>query len=432
MSNQPNQGGGQGSGGQKSIKEKFAESIQEREKWEERVETSWTRASLSAMSQFVSPFNVFTNFGKAVFSLLMFTLLGSVIAPGVGGMIIAIYALLIEPAFIMALVATVTAPLLSPASYAVLRANPIVRPIYDFILLLTIGLPYALAWFWEGKILGVSAILLTEIPVSYIGWALVFFIITFFVAGFFMSHTMRYVGALAGAKVSGVSSIMSMVGQFSTAMSIWLGALVGYVVIEMMTDGSFPLIVTAIGALGGFMLGITSLTIFRRAVPSMRYVPITWNVVAMIIGISGLAGTLFYIYAIVALTIYLAMLYVVSRDSSWLWYMLVAVPASPAVAYYLGFITKVLLDYGGYWLGSAIVDFVMFAFGVIAILALIFLSGYIVWNGLKSGSLVITFITIIIAIAAFMLFFMILYEVFDAFVFASYISKAYQYLIAPA
>ena len=432
MANQSNQGGNQGGGEQKSLKERFAESIQEREKWEERVETSWTKASLSAMSQFISPFNVFTNFGKAVLSLLMFTLLGSVIAPGVGGEMIAIYALLIEPAFIMSLVATVTAPLLSPASYAVLRANPIVRPIYDFILLLTIGLPYALAWFWEGKVLGVSAILLSVIPVSYIGWALVFFLITFFVAGVFMSHTMRYVGALAGAKVSGVSSIMSMVGQFSTAMSIWLGALVGYIIIYFMTNGSFPLVVTAIGALGGFMLGITSITIFRRAVPSMRYVPVTWNVVAMIIGISGLAGTLFYIYAIIAVTIYLAMLYVVSRDSSWLWYMLVAVPASPAVAYYLGFITKVLLDYGGYWLGSAIVGFVMFAFAIIAILALTFLSGYIVWNGLKSGSLVVTFITIIIAIAVFVLGMMVLQDILNAFVFASYISKAYQYLIAPA
>jgi hypothetical protein len=362
----------------------------------------------------------------------MLTLLGSVIAPGVGGMIIAIYALLIEPAFVIALVATVTAPLLSPASYAVLRANPMVRPIYDFILLLTIGLPYALAWFWEGKILGVSAILLTVIPVSYIGWALVFFIITFFVAGFFMSHTMRYVGALAGQKISGVSGIMSMVGQFSTAMSIWLGALVGYVVIEMMTDGSFPLIATAIGALGGFLLGLTSITAFRRAVPSMRYVPVTWNVVAMIIGISGLAGTLFYIYAIVAVAIYLAMLYVVSRDASWLWYMLIAVPASPAVAYYLGYVTKLLLDYGGYWLGSAIVGFVMFAFGVIAMLALMFLSGYVVWEGLRSGSLVVTLITIIIAIAVFVLGMMVLQDILNAFVFASFISKAYQYLISPA
>jgi len=432
MSNQPNQGGNQGGGGQKSLRERFAESIQEREKWEERVEASWTKASLSAMSQFISPFNVFTNFGKAVFSLLMFTLLGSVIAPGVGGMMIAIYALLIEPAFIMALVATVTAPLLSPASYAVLRANPIIRPIYDFILLLTIGLPYALAWFWEGKVLGVSAILLTVIPVSYIGWALVFFIITFFVAGFFMSHTMRYVGALAGAKVSGVSSIMSMVGQFSMAMSIWLGALVGYIVIYLMTGTSFPLVVSAIGALGGFMLGIASLSIFRRAVPSMRYVPVTWNVVAMIIGISGLAGTLFYIYAIVALTIYLAMLYIVSRDPSWLWYMLVAVPASPAVAYYLGYVTKLLLDYGGYWLGIAIVGFVMFAFFIIAILALTFLSGYIVWNGLKSGSLVVTVITVIIAIAVFVLFMMAVMDILNAFVFAKWINDAYKYLIAPA
>jgi hypothetical protein len=432
MPNQPNQGGNQGGGGRKSVKGKFTESIQRSKEWWERVEASWTKASLSAMSQFVSPFNVFTNFGKAVFSLLMLTLLGSVIAPGVGGMIIAIYALLIEPAFVIALVATVTAPLLSTASYAVLRTNPIVRPIYDFILLLTIGLPYALAWFWEGKILGVSAILLSVIPVKYIGWALVFFIITFFVAGFFMSHTMRYVGALAGQKISGVSGIMSMVGQFSTAMSIWLGALVGYVVIRMMTDGSFPLIVTAIGALGGFMLGLTSITVFRRAVPSMRYVPVTWNVVAMIIGISGLAGTLFYIYAIVAVTIYLAMLYVVSRDASWLWYMLIAVPVSPAVAYYLGYITKLLLDYGGYWLGSAIVFFVMFAFGVIAILALMFLSGYVVWEGLKSGSLVVTFITVIIAIAVFVLGMMVVQDILDAFVFFAYISKAYQYLIAPA
>ena len=261
---------------------------------------------------------------------------------------------------------------------------------------------------------------------------MVFFIITFFVAGFFMSHTMRYVSAISGSKVSGVSSIMSMVSQFSTVMSIWLGALVGYVVILFLTGSEFLHVVSAIGALGGFMLGITSLSIFRRAVPSMKYVPITWNVVAMIIGISGLTGTQFYLYAIIALTIYLSMLYVVSRDSSWLWYMLVAVPASPAVAYYLGYVTKILLDYGGYWLGSAIAYYVMFALGVIAVLALIFLDGYLIWEGLRSGSLIITFITIIIAIAVFVLIMIAIVEILDAIVITSYLGEAYKYLISPA
>ncbi len=107
-------------------------------------------------------------------------------------------------------------------------------------------------------------------------------------------------------------------------------------------------------------------------------------------------------------------------------------PASPAVAYYLGFVTKLLLDYGGYWLGSAIVGFVMFAFGVIAILALMFLSGYVVWEGLKSGSLVVTFITIIIAIVVFVLGMMVVQDILDAFVFASFTGEAYKYLIAPA
>jgi hypothetical protein len=206
-------GGGKGGGGGSS-----GSSAERVKRIEESVQLSWAYASLSAMSQFVSPLSAFSNFGSVVFNLFMLTLMGSVIAPWVGGMIIAIYALLIEPTFIMALVATATAPLLSPASYAVLRANPIVRPIYDFILLLTIGLPYALMWFWEGKVVGISAILLTTVPIGDVGWALVFFLITFFVAGFFMSHTLRYIRSAT------VVREMSLVSEFSTAMSLWPGA----------------------------------------------------------------------------------------------------------------------------------------------------------------------------------------------------------------
>jgi hypothetical protein len=322
--------------------------------------------------------------------------------------------------------ATATAPLLSPASYAVLRANPIVRPIYDFILLLTIGLPYALMWFWEGKVVGVSAILLATVPIGDVGWALVFFLITFFVAGFFMSHTLRYIRSAT------VFREMSLVSEFSTAMSIWLGALVAYIAVAIMTGTNFPNVLKGIGALGGFILGITSLPIFRKAVPSLRYIPLSWNVVIMIIGLSGLAGTGFYVYAIVAVTIYLAMLYVVSRDVSWLWYMLVAVPASPAVAYYLGYVTKLLLDFDGYWIGQAIAYFVTFAFVIIGILALAVFDVYVIWNGLKTGSLVIIFITIILAIFIFVMGIGLLSAIVNAISFASYTSQAYKYLIAPA
>ena len=417
----------QQSGGGKSGGKGSSESSAERVKRiEESVQLSWAYASLSAMSKFVSPLSAFSNFGSVVFNLFMLTLMGSVIAPWVGGMIIAIYALLIEPTFIMALVATATAPLLSPASYAVLRANPIVRPIYDFILLLTIGLPYALMWFWEGKVVGISAILLTTVPIGDVGWALVFFLITFFVAGFFMSHTLRYIRSAT------VVREMSLVSEFSTAMSIWLGALVAYIAIAIMTGANFGNVLRGIGALGGFILGITSLPIFRKAVPSLRYIPLSWNVVIMIIGLSGLAGTGFYVYAIVAVTIYLAMLYVVSRDASWLWYMLVAVPASPAVAYYLGYVTKLLLAFDGYFIGQAIAYFVTFAFFIIGLLALGVFDVYIIWNGLKTGSLVITAITVILALFVFVLGVGMLGAIANAISFATFTGEAYKYLIAPA
>ena len=416
------QGGGGKSGG-KGSSESSAERVK---RIEESVQLSWAYASLSAMSKFVSPLSAFSNFGSVVFNLFMLTLMGSVIAPWVGGMIIAIYALLIEPTFIMALVATVTAPLLSPASYAVLRANPIVRPIYDFILLLTIGLPYALMWFWEGKVVGISAILLTTVPIGDVGWALVFFLITFFVAGFFMSHTLRYIRSAT------VVREMSLVSEFSTAMSIWLGALVAYIAIAIMTGANFGNVLKGIGALGGFILGITSLSIFRKAVPSLKYIPLSWNVVIMIIGLSGLAGTMFYVYAIVAVTIYLAMLYVVSRDVSWLWYMLVAVPASPAVAYYLGYVTKLLLAFDGYLIGQAIAYFVTFAFFIIGLLALGVFDVYIIWNGLKTGSLVITAITVILALFVFVLGVGMLGAIANAISFATFTGEAYKYLIAPA
>jgi hypothetical protein len=215
-------------------------------------------------------------------------------------------------------------------------------------------------------------------------------------------------------------------------MSIWLGALVAYIAIANMTGANFVNVLKGIGALGGFILGITSLPIFRKAVPSLRYIPLSWNVVIMIIGLSGLAGTGFYVYAIVAVTIYLAMLYVVSRDTSWLWYMLVAVPASPAVAYYLGYVTKLLLAFDGYLIGQAIAYFVTFAFFIIGLLALGVFDVYIIWNGLKTGSLVITAITVILALFVFVLGVGMLGAIANAISFATFTGEAYKYLIAPA
>ena len=390
------------------------------------VAVGFMAASMSAMGQFVSPYNTLMKYVKAVLTLLFFVLAGSIIAPAEGGIVLAAYALLVVPTLVMGLVASATAPLLRAAGRAVLSARDyIVRPIYDFLVLMTIGLPWSITWFWEGKVIGLAAMFLSKFNIEYFGYATAFFIIMFFVAGILYSRAVRYTRLPLGRAFDRLLSGGSLI------LSIYVGAIFAYVLIALMSGTLFFTVVSNIGLIGGFLLTLVSLDAYKDLTPETGRIPLTWNIISMIIGVSALAGTLFYIYAMIALTVYLLILYVVSQDGSWLWYALIAVPASPLVAYYFGFMTKLLIDGYGIALAKALAEVTVFAFLIIGLIVLLVIALYILKIGLPAGVLGLI-IAGIIALVVFIFGYYVLESVVNVIYIGKYVSDAYQYLTQPA
>jgi len=316
--------------------------------------TSFMASSFTMMSRFLSPYDAFLNYGQAVIALIMLTILGNAFAFFEGGLIVAETALLIAPSFFLALLSITTGPFIKPFANAVARTkNFIMRPVYDIFALLTVGLPYSLAWFWEGKILATGLSLLGYLTNAYyLGMAIAYYATAFAFAGFIYT----LVGSYRNKGIFG--GFTNVVYAFSFIFSIYMGFILADIIFFLWTWLSklpvslvLPPVVTAIqfwysaGALGGFILSLLTIDSFRRVVPNVRRVPVTWNIMALIIGATGFIGTDFYIYVIVALAIYMMMLYLISGDGTWLWYTVIAVPSAPAIAYYLGFLTKLLIDY---------------------------------------------------------------------------------------
>jgi len=333
--------------------------------------TSFMASSFTMMSRFLSPYDAFLNYGQAVVALVMLTVLGNAFAFFMGGLIVAETALLIVPSFFLALLSIATGPFVKPFADAIVRsgtatvvsagrrkivirsANYIMRPVYDIFALLTVGLPYSLAWFWEGKILATGLSLLGYLTNAYyLGMAIAYYATAFAFAGFIYT----LVGSYRNKGIFG--GFTNVVYAFSFIFSIYMGFILADIIFFLWTWLSklpvslvLPPVVTAIqfwysaGALGGFILSLLTVDAFRRVVPNVRRVPVTWNIMALIIGATGFIGTDFYIYVIVALAIYMMMLYLISGDGTWLWYTVIAVPSAPAIAYYLGYLTKLLIQY---------------------------------------------------------------------------------------
>jgi len=316
--------------------------------------TSFMASSFVMMSRFLSPYDAFLNYGQAVVALVMLTVLGNAFAFFMGGLIVAETALLIVPSFFLALLSIATGPFIKPFANAVARTkNFIMRPVYDIFALLTVGLPYSLAWFWEGKILATGLSLLGYLTNAYyLGMAIAYYATAFAFAGFIYT----LVGSYRSKGIFG--GFTNVVYTFSFIFSIYMGFILADIIFFLWTWLSklpvslvLPPVVTAIqfwysaGALGGFILSLLTIDSFRRVVPNVRRVPVTWNIMALIIGATGFIGTGFYIYMIVALAIFMMMLYLISGDGTWLWYTVIAVPSAPAIAYYLGFLTKILIQY---------------------------------------------------------------------------------------
>jgi hypothetical protein len=318
--------------------------------------TSFMASSFTMMSRFLSPYDAFLNYGQAVIALIMLTVLGDAFAFFEGGLIVAETALLIVPSFFLALLSITTGPFIKPFANAIARSkNFIMRPVYDIFALLTVGLPYSLAWFWEGKILATGLSLLGHITNAYfLGTAIAYYATAFAFAGFIYTliGSYRTKGIFAG--------FTNVVYAFSFVFSMYAGFILADIIFfiwMLLPSNIFSFLAPILsfvklsqfwmtaGALGGFILSLLTVDSFRRVVPNIRRVPVTWNIMALIIGATGFIGTDFFIYMIVAMAIYMMMLYLISGDGTWLWYTVIAVPSAPAIAYYLGFLTKLLIDY---------------------------------------------------------------------------------------
>jgi hypothetical protein len=335
--------------------------------------TSFMASSFTMMSRFLSPYDAFLNYGQAVIALIMLTVLGNAFAFFEGGLIVAETALLIVPSFFLALLSMVTGPFVKPFADAIARSgtvtvvsagrkkiiirstNFIMRPVYDIFALLTVGLPFSLAWFWEGKILATGLSMLGHITNAYfLGAAIAYYATAFTFAGFIFTLTGSYA-------VKGIfGGLTNVIRSFSFIFSMYAGFIIADIIFFIwmsLPSNIFSFLAPILsfvklsqfwmtaGALGGFILSMLTVDAFRRVVPNVRRVPVTWNIMALIIGAMGFIGTDFYIYVIVTLAIYMMMLYLISGDGTWLWYTIIAVPSAPAIAYYLGFLTKLLIDY---------------------------------------------------------------------------------------
>jgi len=320
-----------------------------RAKWEKRGVKAEARAAtfssfIDSISKLESPFKPLANYIKSLAGLVFVTVIGSTFAFGSGSLLVATLALLVEPMFAMSLLSMLTRPLIVPFANAVKNTkNPILRPFYDYLALLTVGLPYSLAWYWEGKLLGIGLLLLSSINVNYIGYAIAYYALAFTAAGL-MPLINR-----ASKELGGIGKIAQ---AFSFIMSVYIGSAIASLIFIILF-GTAPF--GTIGAVGGFILSILTIREMNKLTPSRGKVPAAWSIIALIIGASALMKFYgIFIAVMVALVIYFAMLYVISGNATWLWYTVIAVPSAPLVAYYLGYVTKFLLDTGGSLVGNII------------------------------------------------------------------------------
>lgn len=387
---------------------------------------------LSSISSFASPYEPFINYVKSLAGLLLIATVGSALAFFNGSLLIAALALLIEPLFAMSLLSMLTRPLITPFINAEKKTkNIILRPFYDYVALLTVGLPYALAWYWEGKILGIGLLLLSNINVNYLGYAIAYLALAFALAGGVMTLIGR-------ASTRGLGALGTVLKSLSFVLSIYIGALIASLIFVWMYGiAPFP----TIGNVAGFILSILTLREMNKLVPTHGKVPATWSIIALIIGASALMGFYgIFIAVMVALVIYFAILYVISGNATWLWYTVIAVPSAPAVAYYLGYVTKFLLDSGGLFVGEVIaggleaslfiIYIIAFALVLIIFLALIFSiipSLFFTFVGLFLLIAIIVALVILMAVGL-----MVVNMIITMINLPGAINTAYGYLIAPA
>jgi len=410
--------------------------------------TSFMSSSFAMMSEFLSPYDAFINYGQAVIALLMLAILGNAFAFFEGGLIVAEIALLIAPSFFLSLLAMATGPFIKPFADAIKNTkNFIMRPIYDIFALLTVGLPYSLAWFWQGKILATGLSLLGHVMANsyFLGAAIAYYATAFTFSGFILTLTSSYAtkGVFGG--------LANVVRSFSLVFSMYAGFIIADIIFFIwmsLPSNIFSFLAPILsfvklsqfwmtaGALGGFILSLLTVDAFRRIVPNIKKVPITWNIISLLIGATAFMGTDFYIYIIIALTVYMMMLYLISGDGTWLWYTLITVPSAPAIAYYLGYITKLLINYTQSFVVAVILLTALFiVMLVIFAVIVVIIAIPAIMASTSSGPLgtVAGIVTLSVAIAGAIIgiagFISTMISYIQSVVF---LSDAYRILIAPA
>jgi hypothetical protein len=406
----------------------------------------FTASAFSTSVEALSPFQPFLKYIRALGGLLLIAIIGNAFAFYEGSLLVATLILLIEPMFVMSLLSIMTRAFITPFANAVrggvvkIRGgrffiarrptNMILRPVYDYTALLTVGLPYALAWFWEGKIIGIGMLMLSYINTQYLGYAIGYYVVAFSIASAILTIISRF-----GTRTP-LKSLAVLMSSFSYILAIYTGGLMATLVFYIVFGKKiFP----TIGAIGAFLLSFITIREMNRLSPSSGRFPATWSIIALIIGASALMGFYgIFIASMVAVTIYLVMLYLISGDAEWLWYTIIAVPSAPVVAYYLGYVTKLLLDNGGLFVGSVIANGMvsaLFILYIIAIIAIIALFLVLATPELITAVFVdafLVFVVIIFFIILIILFFMLASAIITMIMVNKMINTAYNYLVYPA
>ena len=320
---------------------------QQQSSWKEtlrKYSLSFTQTAISLTGALPSPFTVFKKYANAAVSFLFLAILGGIFAYGEGALVPVVFALLFIPTLLLGIIATLLTPMFRIAARVMMHSKipMILRPVYDYIILLSIGLPWALVWFWEGKVFGLAIMAISSVPLNYLGYALAGLIL----AAAFSAVLVSLLSVSRSKVPKELSAVYTLLS--SSSMTIAFVASAMMIVLFLVFFGfimrlNVIKLIDAVGVVMSFYITLSSLDTFRKMAPTIRHVPLTWNVMALIIGFSALQGD-YFILSITAVAVFLLILYVVSRDGMWLWYALIAVPSAPAVAYYLGFITKVILD----------------------------------------------------------------------------------------
>lgn len=396
---------------------------------QERQLRRFTYATLAQLSEATSPFESFKNMGRSVVSLFTIAIVGLPFAVGTAGLVLDIYILLLVPAGVMAFASSLTTPLLRLFWRAEEGAQPFLRAVYDYVALLTAGLPYAEMWFWEGKILGAGLMLLSGLSLSSVVYGVAFLVTTMVGASVIYSLIARFMPLVGGGALTVFERVMRTI---DFTFSIWVSYAFNITVYLILFGknalaGVYPVM--------GFLLSLLSLDAFKSAVPKIGgeriRVPVTWNIVALLIGLSALMGTDFWVYAVAMVVIYLFMLYVISGDPVWAWYAIVAMPMSVPTAYYLGYITKLLLPLS-LPVASLIVGAVPLAFVISVLIVLIIMTALLVFFGFSVGGFVGGFVAIFIGIVMFVLMLSVLGAILGAIDLVKEVPNAVNYLVSPA